>query len=83
MPPVMGAVAFLMASTLGISYTSVVKSAILPAVLYYVGIAVSVDLEAQKRNLQGLPKESLPTLGSVLKNAGSIYFPLLVLLFYW
>ena len=76
MPPVMGAVAFLMASTLGISYTSVVKSAILPAVLYYVGIAVSVDLEAQKRNLQGLPKESLPTLGSVLKKRGINLLPI-------
>lgn len=76
MPPVMGAVAFLMASTLGESYTTIIKSAILPAVLYYVGIAMSVDLEAQKRNLQGLPKESLPTLKDVLIKRGVYLLPI-------
>lgn len=75
MPPIMGAVAFLMASTLGVSYTTIIKSAILPAVLYYVGIAVSVDLEAQKRKLQGLPKESLPTLKEVLIKRGVYLLP--------
>lgn len=77
MPPVMGAVAFLMASTLGVSYISIVKAAILPAVLYYIGIAVSVDLEAQKRNLKSIPKEELPSLVSVLKNRGVSLLPII------
>lgn len=76
MPPVMGAVAFLMASTLGVSYTTIIKSAILPAVLYYVGIAASVDLEAQKRKLAGLPKESLPKLKNVLLKRGVYLLPI-------
>ena len=76
MPPVMGAVAFLMASTLGVSYATIIKSAVLPAVLYYVGIAVSVDLEAQKKKLQGLAKESLPKLKDVLLKRGVYLLPI-------
>lgn len=81
MPPVMGAVAFIMASTLGVSYKTVVLSAIMPAVLYYIGIAVSVDLEAQKNNLAGLPKESLPSLKDVLIKQSIYLVPVAVIVY--
>lgn len=81
MPPVMGAVAFIMASTLGVSYKTIVISAIMPAVLYYVGISFSVFLEAKKRNLQGLPKESLPKLKDVLLSQGIYFLPVAAIVY--
>ncbi len=51
MPPVMGAAAFLMTEYVGIPYSDVVKHAILPAVLSYIGLFYIVHLEAVKLGL--------------------------------
>ena len=48
MPPVMGAAAFLMVEYVGIPYSDVVKHALLPAVLSYIGLFYIVHLEAVK-----------------------------------
>jgi len=74
MPPVMGAVAFVMASFLGVAYIEVAKAAAIPAVLYYLGLFLQVDFYARKVNLPGLPKAELPQLLPVLKNG--ILYPL-------
>ncbi len=66
MPPVMGTAAFLMAEFLGIRYAAVAAAALIPAVLYYVCLFFQVDLEAAKAGLQGLPREQLPRLRTVL-----------------
>jgi len=67
MPPVMGAVAFLIAENLGISYFEVAKAAALPAVIYYACLYFMVDFEAAKMGLKGLAKEDLPSfLGSLI-----------------
>jgi len=67
MPPVMGAVAFLIAENLGISYFAVAKAAALPAVIYYACLYFMVDFEAAKMGLRGLAKEDLPSLlGSLI-----------------
>lgn len=47
MPPIMGAAAFLMAEYIGIPYAQVAVKAILPAILYFTGIFISVHLEAK------------------------------------
>ena len=60
MPPIMGAAAFLMAESLGMSYIKIVKAAIIPALLYFTGIFITVHLEAHKLGLKGLPREQLP-----------------------
>ncbi len=60
MPPIMGAAAFLMAEYIGIPYIQVVGYAIIPAVLYFTGIFISVHLEAKKLGLKGIPREQLP-----------------------
>ena len=60
MPPVMGAVAFIMAETLDVSYAEVVKAAVVPALLYFGSTFWMVHLEAGKRGLLGLPKERVP-----------------------
>ena len=57
MPPVMGAVAFIMAETIGVPYAEIVKAAIIPALLYFAACFWSVHLEAGKRGLHGLPRE--------------------------
>ena len=59
MPPIMGAAAFLMAEYMGIPYGQVALKAILPAVLYFAGIFISVHLEAKKLGLKGLDKSEL------------------------
>ncbi|MBQ2946094.1 MAG: TRAP transporter permease [Clostridia bacterium] len=80
MPPIMGAAAFLMAETLGVSYSNIVVKAILPAVLYFAGVFITVHLEAKKMGLKGLTKEELPKLKPLLKQC-YLLFPLLLLIY--
>lgn len=69
MPPVMGAVAFIMAETLGIPYSEVAIAAIIPAVLYYASAFWMVHLEAGRTNLRGIPKAECPNaLAAIVKN---------------
>ncbi len=82
MPPVMGAAAFIMADFLGISYAKVCIAAALPAILYYMGLYVMVHLEAVKTGLTGMPRQSLPTIKSVLKRGWWHFLPLGVLVYY-
>lgn len=81
-PPVLGAAAFLIAETLGISYSSLVIATIIPALLFYVGLFFMVDFEAAKRGLKPLPKSQLPKLGDVIKNNGYLLLPIVILLFF-
>ncbi len=81
MPPIMGAAAFLMADFVGVPYSSIIGRAILPAILYFAGIFISVHLEAKKLDLHGMPKEQLPKARKLVKK---IYLLLpLVMLVVW
>lgn len=80
LPPVMGAVAFLMAEFLGVSYSVVVMAAAVPAVLYYFGMLMAVHFEAKKLGLKGIEKENIPNALKVLKNDGHLIAPLISLL---
>ncbi|MDO8472365.1 MAG: TRAP transporter fused permease subunit [Dehalococcoidia bacterium] len=62
MPPVMGAVAFIMAGIMGISYSTVVVVAIVPSVLWYTSLFIHVDGEAAKAGVKGIPRDQLPSL---------------------
>ncbi len=55
-PPVMGAAAFLISEFTGISYTEIIKHALVPALVSYIALVYIVHLEACKMDLQGLPK---------------------------
>ena len=79
-PPIMGAVGFVMAEFLGVDYTKVMIAAFLPAFLYYLGIIVSVHLEAKKLGLKGLSKEHIPDAIEVIKERGHLIIPLVVLM---
>ena len=80
MPPIMGAAAFLMADYVQVPYSNIVVRAILPAVLYFAGIFISVHLEAKKLGLQGLKKEDLPKLKPLLRK-WYLMTPLLLLIY--
>ena len=80
MPPIMGAAAFLMAETVGVQYSTIVTKAILPALLYFAGVFITVHLEAKKEGLRGLSREELPRLKPLLKQS-YLLFPLLLLIY--
>ncbi|MEA4897512.1 MAG: TRAP transporter permease [Eubacteriales bacterium] len=82
MPPVMGAAAFLMAESVGISYTEVAKAAIIPALLYFAGIWIIVDLEARKYGLKGLPKDQMPVFSKIFRDRGYLVIPLVVIIYF-
>ncbi|HZH53648.1 MAG TPA: TRAP transporter permease [Microvirga sp.] len=81
MPPVMGAVAFIMAETIDVPYVEIVKAAIIPAVLYYASAFLAVHLEAGKAGLRGLPKAELPSALQALKEKWHLILPLAVLVY--
>lgn len=80
MPPIMGAAAFLMAETVGLPYSNIVVKAILPAVLYFAGVFITVHLEAKKEGLRGLTKEELPRIKPLLKQT-YLLLPLMLLIY--
>ena len=80
MPPIMGAAAFLMADYIGVPYSNIVVRAILPAVLYFAGVFITVHLEAKKEGLRGLTKEELPRFIPLLKKV-YLLIPLILLVY--
>lgn len=79
-PPIMGAVGFVMAEFLGISYSKVMIAACIPAFLYYMGLLLAVHFEAKRLGLKGLAPENIPNAVEVLKNQGHLVIPLVVLI---
>ncbi len=79
-PPIMGAVGFVMAEFLNLSYTAVMLAAIIPAFLYYLGLLFAVHFEAKRLGLSGLSKENIPDAMKVLKEQGHLVLPLVVLI---
>ena len=79
MPPIMGAAAFLMAENIGVPYSNIVIRAILPAVLYFLGVFITVHLEAKKEGLRGLSKDELPKFLPLLKKS-YLLLPLIILI---
>lgn len=82
MPPIMGAAAFLMAESLGMPYIKIVKAAIIPALLYFTGIFITVHLEAHKLGLKGLPREQLPKFLPLFLRKGYMLLPLIAIVFF-
>lgn len=80
MPPIMGAAAFLMAEYVGVPYSNIIVRAILPAVLYFLGIFIAVHLEAKKLGLKGISKDELPRIKELIKDT-YLLLPLIVLVY--
>ena len=79
MPPVMGAVAFIMAETIDVPYVEIVKAAVIPAILYFVTVFWMVHLEAGRANLTGLPKEECPNPWTAIRERWYLILPLIAL----
>ena len=81
MPPIMGAGAFLMAEFTNTSYLTIIKVALVPAIMYYLTVLVFVHIEAQKRGLLGQPKESLPRALKVIRKGLHFLVPVAILIY--
>jgi len=81
MPPVMGAAAFVMAELLNVPYARIMIAAIIPALLYYLGVYVQVHYYSLKTGLRGLPKDQVPSLKGILKERGYMLIPMAVLVY--
>lgn len=81
LPPIMGASAFIMAETTGVKYSTIALAALLPALLYYLGVIAQVHFRAGRRDLKGIAKESLPQLKDVMKARGHMLLPIVFLVF--
>lgn len=79
MPPVMGAVAFVMASVLSVPYWHVALAAAVPSVLYYFGLFMHADAYAARLGMKGMSREELPSFLRTLKE-GWFYFGALIIL---
>ncbi len=80
MPPVMGAVAFIMAETINVPFVEVAKAALLPALLYFGSVFWMVHLEAKRAGLKGLPKDQCPNPWTAVKQRWFLLIPLGVLI---
>lgn len=81
MPPIMGAGAFLMAEFTNTSYLTIIKAALIPAIMYYITVILFVHYEAQKFGLKGQPKENLPRILNVIKKGLHFIIPVLILIY--
>src|SRR5690554_5440956 len=77
MPPVMGAVAFIMAETINVQYIEIVKAAIIPAILYFFTVFWTVHLEAGRKGLDGLPKSECPNPWTAVRERWYLLIPLI------
>jgi TRAP transporter 4TM/12TM fusion protein len=81
MPPVMGAVAFIMAETLGVDYSVIVKAAVIPAILYFASAFWMVHLEAGKHGLVGMKRSEIPSAWKALVARWYLALPLAALVY--
>jgi TRAP transporter 4TM/12TM fusion protein len=81
MPPIMGAGAFLMAEFTETSYLTIVKVALVPAVMYYLTVLLFVHYEAKKYGLAGQPRENLPRAMKVIREGLHFIIPVVILIY--
>nr|WP_299240689.1 TRAP transporter permease [uncultured Halomonas sp.] len=81
MPPVMGATAFIMAMFLDVPYAAVALAAVIPSVLYFLGLFIQIDAYAARNDIKGLPKLELPSIKQTLKEGW--YFIFVFVLLVW
>ncbi|MBU2498468.1 MAG: TRAP transporter fused permease subunit, partial [Proteobacteria bacterium] len=79
MPPVMGATAFIMSGFTGIPYIQIALAVLVPAILYYVGLLIYVQVNAYKLNID-VEKEPINGM-ELLLDAPLFVVPLGVLVF--
>ncbi len=85
MPPIMGAGAFIMAELLGISYREIMFAAVIPSILFYLGVLMAIHFEATRYGYLGVPREQIPKIADTLHWSKSlpVFLPIIVLLYYF
>jgi TRAP transporter 4TM/12TM fusion protein len=79
MPPVMGSAAFIMAEYTGIEYVDIAKAALLPALLYYLGVFAQVHFRAHRLGLGALSPDQIPKFMMTLRKGGLFAVPMAIL----
>lgn len=79
-PPIMGAVAFVMANMLGVDYVDVCIAAALPAFFHYFGLFLMVDFYAGQNGLSGLPPEKIDRFWPAFKVGAPFMLPVGILI---
>jgi len=84
MPPIMGAGAFIIAERLSIPYVNVAIAALIPAIIYFIGVFSTIHFRSLKRNLRGLKDSEMPDLkkGLTFSNIMHLLVPTFVLIFF-
>lgn len=82
LPPVMGAIAFVMAEWIGVRYADVVVAAVVPALLYYLIVFVSVHLQAQRDGIRALARHELPAFWPVVTRGWFYLVPIAALIYF-
>ncbi|HHT48123.1 MAG TPA: TRAP transporter permease [Firmicutes bacterium] len=82
MPPIMGAVAFLMAQYLKVPYINVVVHGIIPALLFYAALIAMVHFEAKANNVTPLAKDELPSFWKTLRSGGHLLLSVVILVYF-
>jgi TRAP transporter 4TM/12TM fusion protein len=82
MPPIMAAAAFIMADFIGVPFRQVALAAVIPALLYFFCVFVTVHLEARRLGLQKVPWADMPSATAVLRQDGYLLLPIVALLWY-
>ena len=80
MPPVMGTVAFIMASFLNVPYSEILYAALIPGIVFYIALMIQIDLYAAKNNLKPINIEDIPSLRKTIFNGYSYIISLICLI---
>ena len=80
MPPVMGTVAFIMASFLNVPYSEILYAALIPGIVFYIALMIQIDLYAAKNNLKPINIEDIPSLRKTIFNGYSYILSLICLI---
>lgn len=81
MPPVMGAIAFVMAEWLALPYSQIAIAAFMPAIIYYIVLFMSIHFESKRLNLPAIPRSELPSLRKTLVQGWFYVVPIVVLIY--
>ncbi len=81
MPPIMGAAAFIMATYTETPYSHIMLVAIIPAVLYFLGVFFGVHFESKRIGIVGFSKDALPRVGQLMIERGYLILPLIVIFY--
>jgi len=81
LPPVMGVVAFIMATFLNTTYVRVCIAAAIPAILYYLALYIQIDRFAARHGYERLPAKETPSITQVMGEGWPFILPIAVLIY--